>query len=405
MAKIIKYRLGIFIIILLSLLISCNKEDNGVIPLLPKEQPTGEKQRTVLVYMLANNNLYPYGEDNIELMLNAVKNDALQGGNLLVYIDGIHAFPQLIQIKKDNHDHVKKLIIKEYSDRNSASKNSIKEVIDDAYYRFPAKEYGIIFWGHASGWVNESSDPLSFKTFLYHPNTPITRAYGTDGNAWINIDDLAEAIPDNKLQFILFDACYMANAETIYQLRNKAKYIIGSPTEVWASGHPYNTLIPRLFEENIDYEGICEDLYNYYLSYTYPYSTVSAIKCDELDSLARISRRIMLKFNENRAMLQRSEIQQFGRLQYKNNSFFDLDDYIAHIAPVTTPEYKEFSDQLSRTVIAKRYTSKFGDPFYGYVNIEHCCGISAYIPLTDEKNDFYFNLDWGKFIYNISSKP
>lgn len=42
---------------------------------------------------------------------------------------------------------------------------------------------------------------------------------------------MAKAIPFNKenLEFILFDACLMSSIEVLYDLRDKAKYVIASP--------------------------------------------------------------------------------------------------------------------------------------------------------------------------------
>ena len=50
----------------------------------------------------------------------------------------------------------------------------------------------------------------------------------------MEIDDLAKGLPDDLFDFILFDACYMASVECTYELRNKAEYILASPTETMA---------------------------------------------------------------------------------------------------------------------------------------------------------------------------
>ena len=52
--------------------------------------------RTVLVYMLANNNLSEYANQNIELMLSAASKGALNGGNLIVYLDDKKEIYQLV---------------------------------------------------------------------------------------------------------------------------------------------------------------------------------------------------------------------------------------------------------------------------------------------------------------------
>lgn len=58
------------------------------------------------------------------------------------------------------------------------------------------------------------------------------RSFGQDESNWMEIDELAEALPDHVFDFIMFDACYMASTESSLCFRDKADYILASPTEV-----------------------------------------------------------------------------------------------------------------------------------------------------------------------------
>jgi hypothetical protein len=76
----------------------------------------------------------------------------------------------------------------------------------------------------------------------------VTRAFG-ESNVQVNPAELAEGIAKSnvKLDYILFDACFMSNIEAIYDLRNAANYIIASPCEIMGRGFPYHRTLPYLF--------------------------------------------------------------------------------------------------------------------------------------------------------------
>ena len=107
------------IILLLGIVIlfsGCANED---------EPEQGSVNRTVLIYMLSNNNLgstYRFDTQNINDMLQVAASGGLNGGNLIIYRDGYDTNPQLIQIRKNESGSAEKAIIKEYPDRPQAQK-------------------------------------------------------------------------------------------------------------------------------------------------------------------------------------------------------------------------------------------------------------------------------------------
>ena len=361
---------------------SCQKEDFVV------EDPV---DRTVLVYMLANNNLSEYANQNIELMLSAASKGALNGGNLIVYLDDKKGNSQLIRITQSKGYEV----IKKYEERNSANSIVLKEVIEDMMSMYPAKDYGLIFWGHGSGWMEGTTSQTMYNLQKRNlSGLPLTRAYGVDGNYWMNIDDLVEGIPDNMFHFILFDVCYMAGIETAYALRNKTEFLIASATEVMGNGYPYDLIIPHIYRNSLVLENICESFYHYYTQQAYPYSSVSLIHSESLDSLARVVKKIRNMYKEKYLLPDRTSIQQFGRNEF-NNKFFDMNDFISNVVPTNSEEYKEFSNQLQLAIPYVNYTNSFFE-----IALEKYCGLSIYIPFPNEKNDFYDNLEWSKAINN-----
>jgi len=150
-------------------------------------------KRTILIYMAADNNLQKQAKKDIEEMIAVeIPNEY----NLLAYIDIPNDKPCLLKINKGKIDTVK-----QYEQQNSASKQALKLVIDDAFSAFPAKNYGLILWSHGTGWLPEG-------VYDYMKETNV-RSFGKDNYEEMEITDLAETIPEN-LDFIIFDACLMS---------------------------------------------------------------------------------------------------------------------------------------------------------------------------------------------------
>jgi hypothetical protein len=326
-------------------------------------------KRTILVYMAADNNLYKNAYKNIEDMQKAAIPSEY---NVLVYIDTPNDNPYLLKITKGKTDTVK-----QYNTQNSASKQVLRFVIDDAFSLFPAENYGLILWSHGTGWMPEG---------VYdHIKETNTRSFGKDKNKEMEITDLAEALPEN-LDFIIFDACLMSGIEVLYQLRNKAKIIIASPTETLVAGFPYEKTIPLLLKPEPDYEGIAFEYMEYYKnrSGNLQSASIAVIETWQLEPLANLVKEAVK--NEacpNRELIQRYDTREPALL-------FDFEDYLEHLIS-NESDLIALRDQISKTVIYNDFTPYFLDEF----PIEKSSGIGIYIPFA---NDALFNqynmLDW-----------
>lgn len=135
--------------------------------------------------------------------------------------------------------------------------------------RAEALNYSLIIGAHGCGWTYKSdwvnypymarpnagfaqkgstSYPTAtgnFSGIQYgpDPNKPITRFFGSvslEENA-LDVPTLAEGIKlsGTKMQYILFDACYMGNVETAYELKDVTNFMISSSSEVMGAGVPY----------------------------------------------------------------------------------------------------------------------------------------------------------------------
>ena len=337
---------------------ACNQDDAPV--------PPEVGSRTVLVYIVADNNLSSFAKEDVEEMIVGMESVDLSSSNLLVYQDDRVA-PVLFRISRNKKGRLEKEIIKEYAEQVSTKASVMKEVMHRAFYEYPADSYGLVLWSHGTAWL-----PSDYQNKL--------KAFGQDGNNWMEIDDLAKGLPDDLFDFILFDACYMASVECTYELRNKAEYILASPTETMADGWPYEEMMPQLFATDLQLEKVGETFYNHYLNNTYPYATVSLTKTSELDNLKSVTHDILADKTESDIYsLDPKNMQRLEYLYRSPGMLYDFNDYIKQLA--TAEQYDRFISCLDKAVVYKAHTPK---SYYAAIGnalpIKSYCGLTIFVP-------------------------
>lgn len=378
---------------------SCDKQELEVYP--PDDVSTS---RTVLVYMASDNNLSRFAGPNLTGMQTAMKE--VDDGNLIVYLDQPGANSYLLKI---DHDGTRK-IIATYGDEDSASPEVLKKVVADVVEAYPADSYGLVLWSHGLGWLPSGSTVRSARGFsaandvssmwYRDPAAEMTKYFGVDDTSGTEMDitDLVEALEDAPVfDFILFDACFMAGVEVLYEMRGVTDYIISSPTEVMGAGFPYAKVVPHMFNKNNQWKNICDAFVDYYAAQPdYPSASVSLVKTSELSALATViadmdAYRTVPAANVN-------GIQYFERLS--THMFFDLDDYISGIA--TTGQYSQFTAQLAKTVVYKKSTPTIYSVYSGsgFFSITNYSGISTYIPRSGLSiyNTSFYATSWANAV-------
>ena len=349
---------------------------------MEEKSPPIKSGRTILVYMAADNNLVNSAWQNVDQMLVGMESI---DGNLIVYIDPQGGTPQLLKIESGG----KKTVVEEYAKENSASTSVLSRVIARTKALYPAESYGLVLWSHGLGWAPAGVIPKSYSAddlWRKDPNAPLTKWFAQDGANYIDISDLAGALPrDREFDFLLFDACFMGSVEALYELRNAAKYIIASPTEILSSGFSYDAILPELFADTPRFEEVCRLFVDYYRqsSSTWPYASVGLIKTDELDALAAAAKAFYASASPASADV--SQVQYLERMQ--THVFHDLLDYYSKIGG-DAALYAAFAGQLRKTVVYEDHTeyvfSAYSGPGVGPFNmcvkLNTFCGLSTYVP-------------------------
>ena len=232
-------------------------------------------QRTVMVYMSGDNDLSSWAQMDIEEMIAGASNIP-QRGNLVVFVDRQRTGERPFIAKvTQNQQQPLDTLYKFNSDFYASDPEQFSAILQRMTLLCPAHEYGLVLWGHASGWA-VTTDTIKSN-----------RAYGKDNSKWMNITQMAVALKSlPKMKFIFADCCNMMCAEVGYELRNATDYLIGSPAEIPGEGAPYDKVMPSLFKNGSDmYRGIVDAYYDYYANFYHQSSpiTVANVGDEPLD--------------------------------------------------------------------------------------------------------------------------
>ena len=105
--------------------------------------------------------------------------------------------------------------LKSLEKRNMGEPDTLSSFINYGMENFPAEKYALVFWGHGH---------VPIKGFAYDEN------FENDTLTLLETITAFEnsKVKDEKLDFILFDACYMANVEVAYTFKDYAYYLVAS---------------------------------------------------------------------------------------------------------------------------------------------------------------------------------
>ena len=222
--------------------------------------------------MAAENNLTRFATEDLEEMKTGSLKLA-EDQNLVIYVDKAGSLTTPYIVRAKNGEMVDTIFMKEAL---SADPTTLQDVIQYTREHFPAKSYGLLLWGHASGWLVSTKDSISRTrgSSILEP-----KAYGgatgnnsssSSGNYWMNIVPMAKAIQNgmgsDHLSFIFGDCCSFGCLEVAYELRKVTDYVIGSPAEVPDMGAPFDLIVPDMFIETDNfYAKIIDHYFDYYL--------------------------------------------------------------------------------------------------------------------------------------------
>lgn len=374
----------------------------------PKRSPVPvEVRQTTLVYAVNFNNLSNDLVQNQRQMLEAFKNNEASDAALLLYRTDNNGECGLYQAVITWEDGVGKSadweLIKKY-DRNipSTDPSRIKEVIEDALEINDTQDNNLFFWGHGTAWSPENSDHIlnsskkiaskeidSPESYGFGGESPGSNIYETPYD-YVNINELASAIPDDTFDLIWFDCCYMSNIETAYQLRNKCKKYVAYPTEIAGEGLPYNQILPFIFKPEKDLESAASALFKHYDRQNVCV-TVAVWDISAIEDVASKARGI---FASGSALPRLSDLYNYSR----HDPYYDFGQYMRNYAMANGASdlIPDFENAMRRMIV-KAFASE-RDFKRQPIPVENFSGVSVhyFTDGTTSDDDYYRSLDWYK---------
>lgn len=358
----------------------------------PKDE--GPTQHTLIFYFTGTQLSY-YFDRNIDAAAKAIANGAAGNCRVLCFYQGSDRNnARIIELTKENGTCVEKTLAT-YQMPPITDGEDMAYFLSEMMRMAPAESYGLVIAGHATAWIpaaipsaTASMQPRMQRQDYWRkaPSDIVTRYFGEvysqQASNHFEITDMADALAatGHKFRYLLFDACFMANIESAYILRNNADYIIGAPCEIIGDGFPYTDVLPQLLAGGgraTDIDGVCRAFYDYYAS-TYGYSgTVAAIDCSQIEPLAAIMKQI--NTSGSLSEVDRDELQTYeGQWQH---IFFDLGDYVDKACGDATLK-ASFAEQLARCVPYKYTLSSFWSNYgvAGNYPVNRYSGISTSAP-------------------------
>ena len=214
-------------------------------------------KQTILVYMPWSGDsnfsgLYNFFKENLDSIESGIKaKKGLKGSRLVVFLSKSATESELYEVRYENNVLVHKPI-KTYSGHPYTTASGIAEIINDTKSAAEALNYAMIIGCHGTGWTykaNWKNYPYQAKRYHFMMRQPAskwerTRFFGSVSdleNYATDIEVLVEGIAQTgtKMQYVMFDDCYMANIETAYMLKDVCNFLIGSTSEIIAIGMPY----------------------------------------------------------------------------------------------------------------------------------------------------------------------
>lgn len=299
---------------------------------------------------------------------------------------------------------VNRIPVKTYDGTSYSTADGIAELLNEVKQDAPALNYALIIGAHGCGWTYASDwvrypymarpykgtttsgnlDNFSGIQFGEDANHPLTRFFGSVSydEAATDVSTLAEGIKKSglKMQYILFDACYMGNVETAYELKDVTNYMIASSSEIMQYGLPYRSLWTYLNSATPNYSSIVSTSINFYKTTDTPYLNLAAIDCRQMESLASV----MKEMNAHYTFSSTVPLDSIQPLDgFSPNLFYDFSVYVDSMN-LSGYDKDKFTAQLKKTIKAAGSTDKVFTALSSYqgseITVKSYCGLTISDP-------------------------
>jgi len=364
--------------------------------------PTDGQSWTILVYMVADNDLEPAAIEDLKEMLQV---GSAENFNLVVLCDRAVGFDErpvgglkawttakLLQVDKGALTEIEDL-----GELNLGDPKILRDFIVSGVQKFPADRYALIFWDHGNGAAGFGDDEST----------------GTADT--LTLPELGQGIGEGlkqagvaQLAIVGFDACLMAGMEVAAMARPYAEYLLASEELEPGFGWDYKSLALARDDPTATPMALGSKIIKDYKAAAISFQeaqtiTLSLVDLPALDpafvAWQQLATQLAsnLKANAGAVGRQRIAALEFGKAPDASQAInaVDLQDWIAGLKgdAAFLATTKALSDALTAAVVAQTHGAATA----------HSHGISMYFPLQenyyDPAYDALSGIDgWRKFL-------
>ncbi len=284
---------------------------------------------TIMVYLDADNNLEPYGIEDLNEMEGV--DLAGEGINVIVLIDRIPGHDttngdwrgtRLYEVEYDSLGKSNVPIVStrlastelglsdtgDADELNMGNPATVTDFIDFCKSDYPAENYFLIFWNHGGGWRTRSEVKQDKEDFLRNlaegnitasdyllkrDETGSESGYRavcwdeTDGDDRLYTKEVGTSIAGQGIDVVGFDACLEGMIEVAYEIKDDASYMIASEETEGGDGWEYDVWLNNLISSSgtpLDLVDAVVDAYAYWYS-GFSGATLSGVDLSKIDPL------------------------------------------------------------------------------------------------------------------------
>ena len=388
---------------------ACSKDDETTSFVSPYVE-----NRTVMVYMAAENSLSSNAITDVREMLEGMRNDTLpESDRLVIFLDDT-SMPRIYVVDKNTQAVTLselKPVLQYDEDVNSSSAKQLGAFVDYVKANYPAESYGLLLWSHASGWL-----PSNFIGDQHQDASSRRRSFGVDNQRnsaskyaeghQMNIEDMASELNGENFDFILIDACVMQNIEVAYELRHTTKCLIASPAEIPEPGAQYKSMVRAMFKKN----NTANEMLNAYLKeYRNSYGLViSALNTAEMDDYAAYMKSVVAAHRSELLSLDTSSMLyyiHYGTWTKDYPDFLDMQGVMLKV--LNADEYAQWKAKTDKMITCRHAGFWYSAYPKSKVSIDdaQCCGVTMHIPFEKYNanswafNEKYLETSWAKAVW------
>ena len=318
---------------------------------LARTRTATPQERTIIMYLPYSgsgyNNLYSFFEQNIRDVEQSIKQAGGLGTNNLyvVIADNSPNRVYLYRIRMEGTECVHDTI-KRYDHPRLRDAQWVTRVINDVKSISETPKYAMLVGCHGEGWLPPKNNVTRAKT----------RWFGGPGYA-ISIADFAQGIEQTgiKLEYLLFDDCYLSCAEVAYDLRNATNMLIASTSEVMADGMPYAEVFQYLSSPQPNFGQLVNNYIAHYQRQSYPYATIGVINTQYIQSMAQLMKQVNATYTWNTA--NNHQLQDLDGDHFMPTVYFDFGSYARALFGSNLALYSQYQTLMAQLVPYKGNTA------------------------------------------------